>query len=259
MALQRINVGYGGLRIDGNLQVVTNTANVYLGNITYPLGSVFASNITTTSAAGIVPSANVTQNLGSSTAYWGTVFAGQHTGNTAVLNAGTGNAVVATGNVYVAGSLIPFTANATYNLGTTNSWWNTFYGVSTQAKYADVAENYLADSDYTPGTVLVFGGSQEVTASHSPYDTAVAGVVSTNPAHIMNNGIDGVAVALIGRVPCQVLGPVSKGELLVTSHIPGVAQRLEESNWRPGCVIGKALETVNVNETATIEVVVGRI
>ena len=84
MALQRINVGYGGLRIDGNLQVVTNTANVYLGNVTYPLGSVFASNITTTGSNGnaivinggsIVPSANLVRNLGTSTLYFGTVFA----------------------------------------------------------------------------------------------------------------------------------------------------------------------------------------
>ena len=137
----------------------------------------------------------------------------------------------------------------------------TFSGISTQAKYADVAENYQADAAYEPGTVLVFGGDNEVTTTTESYSTAVAGVVSTNPAHLMNTGLQGsnvVALGLTGRLPCRVHGPVRKGQVLVTSTTPGVAEAIDNSKFIPGCVIGKALEAINTNTIATIEVVVGR-
>ena len=132
-------------------------------------------------------------------------------------------------------------------------------GTATNARYADLAENYLADAEYAPGTVVVFGGEKEVTISIVNHDTAVAGVISTNPAHLMNAELDnGTAVAMTGRVPCQVQGPVRKGQLVVTSDTPGVAQAIDNSKFLPGCVIGKALETINTNTIETIEVVVGR-
>mgnify|MGYP003342201962 CR=1 FL=1 len=83
-----------------------------------------------------------------------------------------------------------------------------------------MAEKYLADDQYEPGTVVSFGGEKEVTLSAIAGDSAVAGVVSTNPAYIMNSGLEGqnvVAVALVGRVPCKVQGPITKGALLVSA------------------------------------------
>jgi hypothetical protein len=156
------------------------------------------------------------------------------------------------------------TANASGSLGSTNVRWNNIVGVSgnflsVNANYADLAENYTSDSDYTPGTVLVFGGEAEVTQSHSSHDTRIAGVVSTNPAYLMNGAESGIAVALQGRVPCQVLGPVAKGDRVVASHIAGVAQRLDLEQYQPGCIIGKALQAIDSAEIATIEVVVGRV
>jgi hypothetical protein len=146
-------------------------------------------------------------------------------------------------------------------LGTTSSWWGTLYGVSTQAKYADLAENYTADTVYAPGTVLIFGGSEEVTTTVVDHDTRVAGIVSTNPAHLMNGGLQGetvIALGLTGRLPCQVQGPVSTGDVLVTSTTPGVARRIDNSKFLPGCVVGKALESIPIDEIKIIEVVVGR-
>lgn len=145
------------------------------------------------------------------------------------------------------------------NIGALGATFNTAYIKSTSAQYADLAEKYTTDQDYAPGTVLVFGGSAEVTQSTTSHDTAVAGVVSTNPAHLMNDTAIGIAVALTGRVPCRVQGPINKGDLVVTSSVPGVAQRLDETLWRPGCVIGKSLEQINYDSIVTIEVVVGRI
>ena len=121
-----------------------------------------------------------------------------------------------------------------------------------------MAENYVADDSYSPGTVLVFGGEQEVTVTTVSHDTRVAGVVSTNPAYLMNAASGNVAVAMTGRVPCQVLGPVNKGTVLVTSNTAGVAQALDNNQHQPGCVIGKALEQIDGTHIKTIEVVVGR-
>jgi len=164
------------------------------------------------------------------------------------------------GNVFTAGWIVP-SSNLSQNLGTTTSWWNNFYGVSTQARYADLAENYQADNNYEPGTVLSFGGNNEVTISTHSHDTAVAGVVSTNPAHLMNGALDGenvVALALQGRVPCLVRGPVNKGTVVVSSDTAGVAEALDIIRFQPGCVIGKSLENIPDDSIKLIEVVVAR-
>lgn len=149
-------------------------------------------------------------------------------------------------------------ANASYNIGSTTAWYGTIYGVSTQAKYADLAEKYAADNQYEPGTVVVFGGAKEITVSTIDHDPSVAGVISTDPAYLMNADTEGLPVAFTGRVPCKVLGPVKKGQVLVTSHIMGVAQAINNSKYVPGCVIGKSLESIDSTEVKTIEVVVGR-
>lgn len=132
----------------------------------------------------------------------------------------------------------------------------TFSGVSTTAKYADLAENYQADSNYQPGQVLMFGGDHEVTIA-SADTTAVAGVVSTNPAHLMNGGLKGnnvVALALTGRVPCNVIGPVKKGDLLVSA---GFGYAKVNNTPAPGTIIGKSLADFT-GAKGQIEVVVGR-
>jgi len=134
-----------------------------------------------------------------------------------------------------------------------------FYGKATTAQYADLAENYSSDKKYVPGTVVVFGGSKEVTVSTQSHDPAIAGIVSTKPAYLMNSEAEGVAVALQGRVPTRVKGPVKKGDRLVSSDIKGVAQAMVKALYEPGCIIGKALEDITDDRVHTIEVVVGRV
>jgi hypothetical protein len=129
---------------------------------------------------------------------------------------------------------------------------------ATAARYADLAERYTADSDYDPGTVLIFDGALEVTVSNQDASPKVAGVVSTDPAYLMNSDLQGtltVALALTGRVPTKVVGPVHKGDMMV-STADGRARA--ESNPAMGTVIGKALEDFDGTE-GTIEVVVGRL
>ena len=173
-------------------------------------------------------------------------------------NLNVGDGTLAGGTHVFQGNINPFTSN-TYTLGTNTLWWSLTYSKAVQAQYADLAENYTSDSDYTPGTVLVFDGEAEVTQSATSHDPRIAGVVSTNPAYLMNGAESGIPVALQGRVPCRVLGPVSKGDRVVASHIAGVAQALDPQQYQPGCIIGKALQAIDSTDISTIEVVVGRL
>ena len=132
---------------------------------------------------------------------------------------------------------------------------------ATNARYADLAERYLADRKYDPGTVLQFGGDKEVTIAGKDMTTKVAGVVTSNPAYLMNVFLEGEMVAdlaLQGRVPTKIIGPVGKGDLMVAA--PGGYARAE-TNPKPGSIIGKALEEFTAtpeNPSSIIEVVVGK-
>jgi len=147
--------------------------------------------------------------------------------------------------------------NNSSNIGSVGSTWNTIHAKATSAQYADLAERYQADAEYDSGTVLQFGGEAEVTLAEA--DTIrTAGVVSTNPAYLMNSLLNGektVALALAGRVPCKVTGLIAKGDMLVSA---GNGHARAEASPKLGSVIGKALENFDGPE-GTIEVVVGRL
>lgn len=134
---------------------------------------------------------------------------------------------------------------------------DTMYGVATSAQYADLAENYQADDYYAPGTVLEFGGQAEVTLADDG-TRRVAGVVTSNPAYLMNSKLSGehvVAIALQGRVPCKVRGHIRKGDMLQAAS--GGYARVSHDP-KIGTIIGKALEDFNGIE-GVIEVAVGRL
>ena len=145
------------------------------------------------------------------------------------------------------------------NTGTIIGSWTLAAGATLQATFADLAEFYEGDQSYESGTVVVFGGEKEITTSPISTNRCVAGVVSENPAYLMNKECPGiaVAVALQGRVPVKVIGQVTKGDLLVTSSVAGYA----EVNNTPcvGSVIGKALSNKNNVEPGIVEVAVGRL
>ena len=147
-----------------------------------------------------------------------------------------------------------------YNAGTRTLSCTNYEGIASQAKYADLAEKYLADADYDIGTVLIFGGAEEVTQSTQHNDRRVAGVVSEKPAYLMNSELTGnhpVAVALQGRVPVKVVGHVEKGDMLVTSSRAGYA--VVNNDPKFGTVIGKALENKTTDGDGVVEAVVGRV
>ena len=134
-----------------------------------------------------------------------------------------------------------------------------FRGIAVQAEFADVAEMYEADVNYAPGTVVKIGGEKEITQTTDADDTDVFGVISDNPAYLLNAGLArtklALPVALEGRVPVKVIGPVKKGDRLVSSSTPGTAKASNKPNVL--AIIGRALETSDEEGIRTIEVVVG--
>jgi len=136
-----------------------------------------------------------------------------------------------------------------YNPSTNTLTTTTFSGTATTAQYADLAEKYLCDQDYDEGTVVMVGGSAEVTAC-TEYAYAI-GVVSYNPALMMNSELEGgTYIALKGRVPVKVQGPITKGQTLVAGN-DGVAQEGTQ-----GRVFAVALESTDSDKISLIEAVI---
>jgi len=295
-----------------DIQSPGGNANITIGGTANT--AVFSSTALTL-ATPLLPSANITYDLGSTTQRWRdlwlsnstiylgnsqisanataliftnpaggqTVLAGASAGITGATVSASGNVTggniltaglisatggitgaaltgtsltVSTGNVSC-GNIVNTNANGVGNIGSTGTRFNQVFALASSAQYADLAEKYTADADYTPGTVLVFGGAAEVTVDAQDADRRVAGVVSTNPAYIMNDTLEGThiaTVALTGRVPCLVTGTVRKGDLMVAA---GLGRARAAADPRVGTVIGKALEDFD-GADGTIEVVVGR-
>jgi hypothetical protein len=239
------------LSVTGNVTggIISSTGNIIGGNLLLSGLITDTGQLDIQTSAGnanVVITPNGTGNLNVSTGV-------SATGNI------TGGNLITAGLVSLS-SIVKTGSNGVGNIGAAASTFNTVFAKATSAQYADVAERYQADADYPVGTVLVIGGQQEVTASASSHDTAVAGVVSENPSYLMNSGLqtaNSVPVALLGRVPCQVVGIIRRGDLLVTSDLPGTATALDHTRYLPGCVIGKALADYNSDYTGIIEIAVG--
>jgi len=245
LILATANITGGNVLTSGN---ISSTGNVTSGNISTAgqvtaTANIIGGNILT---GGIISSvANITG---------GNVLTGGLI--SAIGNITSGNSSVGTGTITV-GNIVNSNSNGVGNIGSSTTYFNTVFAKATSAQYADLAENYISDIEYAPGTVVVFGGKAEITTTNTFADVSVAGAISTNPAYLMNSGSNGLPVALRGRVPVQVIGPVTKGDLLVTAgQNPGYATSVGRSKEHPLAVFAKALET-NTNEgTKVIEAVI---
>lgn len=215
----------------GNITTSANvSANYYIGNGALLTG-VNATQV------GVLPSLSVTGNIvGGNVQSLGILRVNSTNQATAIVNDGS---------------------NAVGNIGSSTSYFNRVFAQATTALYADLAELYAGDAEYEPGTVLSFGGANEVTMSSFAGDTRIAGIVSTNPSYEMNSGLIAeypVKLALQGRVPTKVVGPIRKGDMMVSAG-NGFAQACATPSF--GSVLGKSLEDFN-GEHGVIEIVVGR-
>jgi len=256
----------------GTLTSLAVTGNITNGNVTggnlvsasYLTGTLTTAaqpNITSTgtltslAVTGNITNGNVTGgNLVSASYLTGTLTTAAQPNITSVSTSFT-NLTFANAQT-ISGNNMTLTTGANTLLGTITGNWSLSAGSKLQATYADLAEYYESDKSYEPGTVVEFGGEKEVTIAEDG-TTRVAGVVSTNPAYVMNSQCQGehvVAVALQGRVPCKVRGTIHKGDMLVSGG-NGFARPSQLPVM--GMVIGKSLE--NFEGEGVIEVAVGRL
>jgi len=268
----------GTIVTTGDTGSVTNTmlagsiANNKLANSTIS-GVALGSNLNTLTAGSFLTWSVGTNYNGSAASTLAVNATSANTGSTVVSRDASGNFTAGTITAALTGlatSATNIRVSSTDYAGSTASAANTvalrdaaqdiyanlFRGTATTARYADLAENYLGDVKYTAGTVVMFGGDAEVTLA-TDGTRRVAGVVSTNPAHLMNEGLHGetvAAIALQGRVPCKVTGKIRKGDMLVAA---GNGHARAEEDPKMGQVIGKALEDFD-GDHGVIEVVVGR-
>jgi hypothetical protein len=162
------------------------------------------------------------------------------------------------GNSSFTANLVP-TANLTYNLGSTTSWWNNIYGTAIHAQYADLAERFESDEPLEPGTVVEIGGDAEITAAGEDLSENVFGVISTRAAYLMNSGAGSDTthppVAVQGRVPVKVTGKIRKGDRLVSAG-NGLARSAAKSEITPWNVIGRALASKETDTVGVVEAIV---
>ena len=251
-----------GQTTTGNISATgTVTAgNVDTGGTVSATGTIRGANVYTNgaiSATGNISGGNLVMPVGSGNIISHDITSGGNVSVTGFVTANgnvTGANVLTNGNITVAGvvainsggaatAIINSASNGVGNIGSSTSTFDTVFAKATTAQYADLAENYVADADYAPGTVVVFGGEKEITVSNETADERVAGAISTQPAHLMNAGSPGLPVALRGQVPVNVIGPVTKGDSLVTSSTPGFAQSVGRDRSYAQAVFAKSLET----------------
>jgi hypothetical protein len=227
---------------DGGLTQInfTSADNSKLDGIAASATNVTNNNQITNGAGYITGYTNTTYTAGNGLGLSGTVFSmdGQYTGDFTV-----------SGDITAQGGDVTATR---------------FNGTATYALYADLAERYAADAPYEEGTVVMFGGEAEVTSAQGYGSTKIAGVVSTKPAFAMNeaagNSETHPYIALQGRVPCKVMGTVSKGDMLVASEVSGIATAWTDSTTDPRMTayVGIAIEDKTTDAVGYIEVKVGK-
>jgi len=234
----------------GTLSSLTVTNKVTAGQLQGDGGNL--SNIQGANVSGTVSSASSATSATSATTA-GTVTTAAQPNITSV---GTlANLTVNASTGFVQTPVLTTGANTT--AGTITGNFSLSTGSKLNATYADLGEYYAADSLYEPGTVLMFGGSNEVTIADDATNK-VAGVVSTNPAYVMNSDINceyPIVLALQGRVPCKVRGNIKKGDMLISG---GSGYARPSNSPLMGTVIGKALADFNGIE-GIIEIAVSRL
>lgn len=127
---------------------------------------------------------------------------------------------------------------------------NILNGTATRARWADLAEKYAADADYDPGTLVKFGGDEEITVA----DNKVNAVVTSNPGILLNaDKIEKnfVGIALAGRVPVKIKGAVKKFDKIVLSSEKGIGCVC--NNAPDNKIIGVALENSEIEDIKLVE------
>jgi hypothetical protein len=125
-----------------------------------------------------------------------------------------------------------------------------FVGTATEAEYADLAEKYTTAEELPNGTVVAVGRMPGHEVDPANRGDIAIGVVSTDPALMMNSKADGQYIGLKGRLPVRVIGAVKKGDAVYVDD-NGCAS----TSINGGCIVGIALETISIEEEKLVECV----
>jgi len=235
---------HGDLTVDGE-QTIVNTTVLEVEDNIIELNRNSSGNATMPTLSGLKINRGETSSATEQDLYWVWDESFADDGTTTHGNAGGAwTAMRATGGQ--AGESFPALVSGEGTLVDIRA--NVIHARATAAQYADIAERFAADAVMTPGAVVMFGGAQEITETAEELSEKVFGVVSTQPAYMMNSGAGNndshPFVAMTGRTPVRVTGTVNKGDRLVSSSVKGTARaaRTGES-INPFHVIGRALES----------------
>tara|TARA_R110000822_G_scaffold139335_2_gene276916 strand:- start:415 stop:1242 length:828 start_codon:yes stop_codon:yes gene_type:complete len=251
---------YVGADSDGHISVSGNDVRIdndtQDGDIIMRVndGGVVTTAITIDGATSVVTintSATVTGNIsGGNVTTTGVV--------TATGNISGGNVSVGTGSVSL-GSIENNNSSGVGNIGSAGTTFNTVHALATSAQYADMAERFHADAEYSAGTVVELGGVNEITLCQDELSDTVFGVVSTKAAYLMNGGAGTNAthppIAMTGRVPVNVMGFIAKGDRLVSAG-NGFARAATLDEVTAFNVIGRALEGKTDEGLGSVEAIV---
>ena len=211
---------------DGVIQNVTNNGEIKFKVTT---GAGVLTHIATFTSDGIEPAVDNTFTLGSASLGWSNVYATNFTGEASKA------ATLRVGSDFRAASSSATNNTVAVRDATGNIAANLFQGVATQARYADLAEKYTTETDLPAGTAVAVGGEAEVQPAVA--SNHCIGVVSTDPAYMMNSEADGQYIGLKGRLPVRVKGAVSKGDA-VYAMADGVCTTIATT-----AIVGIALES----------------
>ena len=200
-------------------------------------------HIITIRESGVVPAADNSFELGSTSLRFSNVHSNLFTG----IASQASKLYESSQNQYINAQITRSNNTIVARDNSGNIYANVFDGTATTARYADLAEVYTTDQEYPVGTIMAVGGDEETRAAKVS-DLAI-GVISENPAYLMNRDCDGQAIALKGRVPVRVQGPVSKGQA-VYSWQDGVGSTIASNG-----LVGVALETNNEEGEKLVECV----
>ena len=188
---------------DGVIQNITNNGTIKL-KVTSGAGVL--THVGTVTSTGVVPAADNTFTLGSASLGWSNVYAANFTGEASKA------ATLRVGSDFRSASASATNNTVAVRDATGNIAANLFQGTATQARYADLAEKYSTAEELAPGTVVTVSANEDHEVEAASVGTIAIGVVSTDPAVMMNSEAEGQYIGLKGRLPVRVIGAVKKGQ-----------------------------------------------
>jgi len=210
-------------------------------------------NILEMSAGSVLPGRNNADtgvnsiDIGASGSEFNNVYASTFTGTATQANTIVVGGSARSGNVGSAGTGTPNTVAVRDSSGNLNAVL--FQGTATSARYADLAEKYTTAEELPVGTAVAVCGHEDHEVEPAVASQMCIGVVSAEPAYLMNSEAEGQAIGLTGRVPVRVKGPVKKGQA-VFAWADGVCSTIETSG-----LVGIALESNSDESEKLIECV----